>query len=156
MAIISALTFLPSLLIVFGRIAFGHKFPHYKLTDSSTTTNTGIWAKAADFIANHARLTWLVTAALLLAAAIGLVQLKADGVPQSELILGKSSARDGQEIIRKHFCGGSGTPAQIIVPIANKDAVIATLDASQGVASVAIKPVTLALVQCLLVIAKQY
>ena len=65
-------------------------------------------------------------------------QLKADGVPQSDLILGTSSARDGQSIISDHFAGGSGTPAQIIASEAKKDEIIKSLDSTKG-ASVVIR-----------------
>lgn len=71
--------------------------------------------------------------------AAGLLQLKANGVAQSDLILGTSEARNGQNIIDEHFPGGSGTPAYIIT---SEDALSATAEAVEkdsGVASVAIR-----------------
>ncbi len=139
MAILGALTFLPALLMVFGRTAFWPRHPNYDAKAKNTIPTTGVWAKTARFISRHARSTWIITSVVLLLAAAGLFQLKADGVPQSDLILGKSSARDGQVIISDHFAGGSGTPALIIVPEAKKDEAVATLDSANGVASVAVK-----------------
>ena len=50
-----------------------------------------------------------------------MLQLKADGVPQSDLILGASQARDGQAALGEHFAGGSGSPAVIVGPQAQLD-----------------------------------
>lgn len=138
MAILSALTFLPALLMVFGRTAFWPRHPNYDAKAKNTIPTKGVWAATANFISRHARSTWIITSVALLIAAAGLLQLKADGVPQSDLILGESSARDGQAIISEHFAGGSGTPAFVIVPVASKDDAIAALDSTKGVASVAI------------------
>ncbi len=138
MAIVSALTFLPALLLVFGRVAFWPKIPKYDEVAKNSEPTTGIWVRVAKLVSSHDRATWIITTVVLLAACAGLFQLKADGVPQSELILGQSDARDGQKIISKHFPGGSGTPVQIIVPVGNQ-AVVAALDADKGVSSVAVR-----------------
>ena len=37
-----------------------------------------------------------------------MTQLKADGVPPSEFVLGESQARDGQALLAEHFPAGSG------------------------------------------------
>ena len=50
---------------------------------------------------------------LLLAASAGVLQLKADGVPSSELVLGTSEARTGQQLLGEHFPGGSGSPVYV-------------------------------------------
>jgi RND superfamily putative drug exporter len=50
----------------------------------------------------------------LLAACTGLLQLKASGIPQSDLVLGQSEARDGQSALGEHFPGGSGSPTVIV------------------------------------------
>ncbi len=140
MAILGALTFLPALLMLFGRVAFWPRIPKFiKESESEVLPTKGIWIRTASFIAKHARLTWAVTSIILLVACFGLFQLKADGVPQSDLILGTSSARDGQSIISDHFAGGSGTPAQIIASEAKKDEIIKSLDSTKGVASVVIR-----------------
>jgi RND superfamily putative drug exporter len=53
---------------------------------------------------------WIVSTVVLLAASVGVLQLKADGVPQSDLVLGASQARDGQDVLAQHFAAGSGAP----------------------------------------------
>ena len=52
---------------------------------------------------------------MLLAASVGVTQLKADGVPASELVLGESQARDGGVVLAEHFPAGSGSPLYVIV-----------------------------------------
>jgi RND superfamily putative drug exporter len=73
-----------------------------------------------------------------LVAAVGVLQLKADGVPSSELVLGASEARDGQEALAEHFPAGSGSPVYVIVPEEDLVATVEVLDDSDGVESVAV------------------
>jgi len=51
---------------------------------------------------------------VLLAACLGMFQLKADGVAASELVLGQSEARSGQQALAEHFPGGSGSPVYVV------------------------------------------
>lgn len=139
MAILSALTFLPALLLVFGRVAFWPRVPKYSKVTKNSQSNTGTWARVARLVSTHDRATWIITTVALIIATGGLLQLKADGVPQSDLILGQSDARSGQTIISEHFPGGSGTPTQIIVPDSRQNSIVAALDADKGVASVAVR-----------------
>ncbi len=57
---------------------------------------------------------------LLLVAATGVFQLKADGVPQSDLIVGYSEAREGQTLLVNISPSGSGSPAFVITPVDSK------------------------------------
>lgn len=84
------------------------------------------------------RVIWLVTTIVLAVAATGLLQLNAQGVPQSDLVLGQSQARDGQAVVGEHFPGGSGSPAYILVGKSSlTDAADAVLDLP-GVSSVSV------------------
>lgn len=138
-AILSALTLLPSLLLMWGRHAFWPRQPKFVRTDANTTPRTGLWPRVATFVGAHARSIWIVSSVVLLLASTGILHLKADGVAQSDLILGASEARDGQEQIDQHFPGGSGTPAQIIISSDEIDEAVKILEADQGVASVAVR-----------------
>jgi RND superfamily putative drug exporter len=75
---------------------------------------------------------------VLLAAAGGLLQLKANGTPQSAVVEGPSQARDGQAVLGDHFPKGSGSPAVIIVKQDALDAVAKTVLATKGVDSLAV------------------
>ncbi|OKX88169.1 MMPL family transporter [Corynebacterium glutamicum] len=117
-AMLSALTLLPALLFVFGRVAFWPKRPKYepeKARAKNDIPASGIWSKVADLVEQHPRAIWVSTLIVLLLGAAFVPTLKADGVSQSDLVLGSSEARDGQQALGEHFPGGSGSPAYIIV-----------------------------------------
>lgn len=138
MAIVATLTLLPSLLLMWGRKLFWPQIPQYSEHTPSTEAKKGIWPKIADFVARHARSIWITTTIALIVMAIGVTQLRADGVAQSDFILGTSEARDGQQLINKHFPGGSGTPTQIIISSEKINDAVAQLEADAGVATVSV------------------
>jgi RND superfamily putative drug exporter len=140
-SMLSALTFLPALLALFGRAAFWPfipKHPVAQIPDDLSQPVKGLWPRQARFVARHARVVWIVCTIVLLAGAVGITQLKADGVPASDLVLGESDARDGQDILAEHFPGGSGSPAYIIVPEDQLADTVEVLEDNSGVDSVAV------------------
>jgi RND superfamily putative drug exporter len=98
----------------------------------------GVWPKVARLIARRPRMTWIVSTLVLAIMALGMTQLKADGVPSSEFVLGESQAREGQALLSEHFPGGSGTPAVVIASEAQLQDVADVLLATDGVESVAV------------------
>ena len=115
-ALLAALTLLPALTFVAGRVAFWPRkvaagSPHPDVTGSDAR---GLWARVGRLISKHARPVWIVSTLVLLIAAVGLTQFRADGVATSELVLTESPARDGQAVLAEHFPGGSGSPALIV------------------------------------------
>lgn len=147
-AVLSALTFLPALLALTGRVAFWPFIPkpgasadpgdaaEALVTDPHAPVK-GFWSRQARLIARHARPVWIVTTVVLIAAAAGVLQLKADGVPQSDLVLGASEARDGQDVLAQHFAAGSGSPAYVIVPEDRVADAVQVLTDAEGVDSIA-------------------
>ncbi|GAB3523823.1 efflux RND transporter permease subunit [Arthrobacter monumenti] len=141
-SLLSALTFLPALLVLFGRAAFWPFRPKVADSDSGTVTagqgtgtvtagqgagavtanaqapglegSKGLWKRVGSLVAARPRVTWISSLVLLLAAAAGVLQLQASGVPQSELILTKSDAVAGQEVQAEHFDAGAGSPVVIV------------------------------------------
>jgi RND superfamily putative drug exporter len=99
---------------------------------------TGLWGGLGSLIARRPRVIWIATTLVLLAGVAAVPQLKADGVPQSDLVLGASEARDGQAALGKHFPGGSGSPASIVVPENAWQDAADLLLAADGVSDVAI------------------
>ena len=135
-SVLSALTFLPALLALFGRTAFWPFVPKQgmiSLPDDLTEPVSGFWPRQARFVARHARPVWIVSTLVLLVAAVGVLQLKADGVPSSELVLGASEARDGQEVLAEHFPAGSGSPVYVIVPEEDLVETVEALEAAAGI-----------------------
>jgi RND superfamily putative drug exporter len=115
-ALLGALTLLPSLLLAAGRTAFWPIRPKFGSEHPALTGDDarGLWPRAGRLIAKHARPVWIVSTVVLLAAGFAVTQLRADGVAQSELVLGESQARDGQQVLGEHFPGGSGSPAIVV------------------------------------------
>ena len=121
-AMLSALTLLPALLFVFGRVAFWPKRPKYEpevVKSENGMPSKGVWTKVARLVQKHPRAIWVSTLIVLLAGAAFVPTLKADGVSQSDLILGASEARDGQDALGEHFPGGAGSPAYVVTDEAN-------------------------------------
>ncbi len=140
-AMTSALTFLPAVLYAFGRVAFWPAKP--RADEKSRKAHlaklrTGLWHRIGDFVAKYPRPIWIVTGTFLLVASIGYLQLNADGVEQSQLVIGKSQAREGQALLNKHFPDGSGSPAQVITPSESYERIAKVLETDKGIDSVAV------------------
>lgn len=138
-AMASALTLLPALLFAFGRTAYWPRRPRYQEGRGDTEQmSSGPYARIGRGISRRPRLVWIACTALLLIGVALVPQLRADGVAQSELVLGTSDARDGQERLAEHFPGGSGTPLYALTPEDNLDDVATAMNEFAGVDSVAI------------------
>ncbi len=117
-AMLSALTLLPALLMAFGRAAFWPRRPAYApeiVAAEGGMPSSGVWARLAELIRRRSRVIWIATTLVLALGTVGVLQLDASGVPQSDLVLGSSQARDGQKVLGEHFPGGSGSPVQVVV-----------------------------------------
>jgi RND superfamily putative drug exporter len=139
MAMLTSLTFLPTILYALGRASFWPVMPRAgkeALTAHNKKLEKGFWHRIGNFVADKPRPIWIVTIIVLALGATGLFVLKADGVDQSQLILGKSEARDGQTVLNDHFPAGSGSPALVLTPTGLVDKVVAKLDTDKGVESV--------------------
>lgn len=139
-AVIAALTLLPALLLWAGRAAFWPIRPvvgsaHPNLAGAGAK---GLWPAVARLVSRRARLVWIASTLLLAVASIGALQFKADGVPQSDFVLGASEARDGQAVLADHFPGGSGTPAIVIGPEGKLQGLADVILGTAGVDSVAV------------------
>lgn len=140
-AMLSALTLLPALLSLLGRAAFWPRRPKYEpevVEAEGGMPTKGVWVRLARAVARHPRRIWVITTVVLLVGAAGVTQLNATGVPQSDLLLGSSDARDGQVALGEHFPGGSGSPVQIIVAESDMDEAVDVLLTHEGIASVSV------------------
>jgi len=142
-AVLAALTLLPALMLWAGRAAFWPRSIPVRSADAAASgpgteamPARGLWPAVGRLVSRRPRIVWITSTLLLGVMALGLTQLDADGVPQSEFVLGASEARDGQDMLGDHFPAGSGTPALIVVP---EDALEETADvvlATDGVTGV--------------------
>ena len=139
-AIASALTFLPAALLLFGRRAFWPRRPRYipGKGHGDYHDNHPVWTKVGRLVGKHPRRLWVGISILLIACCVYIPQLRAQGVSQQDLIVGKSEARDGQILLDRHFPGGSGSPAFILVPESQQAAVVKQLETDYGVDSVSV------------------
>ena len=142
-AILASLTFLPATLYIFGRASF---WPARPMADKKSVAShkakleKGFWHKVGVFVERRQRPIWIFTTVALVIAALFSTQIKAEGVSQSDLILGSSEARDGQKVLSKYFPDGSGSPALVIVPenkLSDIAAKVETLEGVDGVSVVA-------------------
>lgn len=140
-AMLSALTFLPAAMNLIGRAVFWPRAPRFEpeaVAAEEGMPRKGIWQWIARRIPRNPRLIWVVTTLVLGAGALGLTQLDAVGVPQSALILGSSEAREGQQVLGRHFPGGSGSPMLVVTPAQELQATAGLLLDSPQVSGVSV------------------
>ncbi len=134
-AYLAAMTLLPALLFWAGRTAFWPVRPALGSPHQSVDGARGLWPRVARLVSRRARLIWVACTLLLAVAAFGLLGLKADGVSQMDFVIGQSQARDGQAVLVKHFPGGAGTPAIVVGPKDDLNAMANTILNQRGVSS---------------------
>jgi putative drug exporter of the RND superfamily len=148
-ALLSTLTLLPVLLVLFGRIAFwpfrpkfaadGAAAHHLNLGESIEGLEgiRGLWRRVGTIISRRPRVTWIASFLLLLACGVGVLQLQANGVAQTDLVLTQSNAVDGQKAAAKHFPDGAGSPVLIVTSESKADATLNAVTDTSGVDSAA-------------------
>lgn len=137
-AFFTSLTFLPAVLALLGRRVFWPRVPRPSTADPDDVlpARDGIWARVADLVGRAPRRIAVGVGLLLLVGCAGLFTLDADGVPTSDYVIGQSDARDGQDVLDRHFPAGAGAPTYVLAPAENGDAVATTVAALGGVQSV--------------------
>jgi RND superfamily putative drug exporter len=139
-SLFAALTLLPALMALLGRAAFwpfrptlvpaGEREPELV---TGLEGQKGIWRATGSLVSRRPRTVWVASVLLLLVASAGVLQLKANGVPQTDVILTASNAVDGQDALARHFDAGSGSPAVVIADENTADQVLAKVKAADGV-----------------------
>lgn len=149
-AYLSAMTLLPALLVIFGRAAFWPFVPrpgkNKVVVDAGPTIPglegiRGLWKKVGTLVARRPRTVWVATLVLLLIGAAALPSFKANGVPQTEFLLGDNiESVEGQEALARHFDAGSGAPVIIISDEEHYEAVMDATAEFEGVTEVTVLP----------------
>ncbi|WP_051478990.1 MMPL family transporter [Arthrobacter sp. H5] len=145
-SLLAALTLLPAFLLLFGRAAFwplrpkAGTHPVEAYTENATGMEglRGLWKRIAHVVSKHARPVWIASFLVLAAGSLGLLQLQANGVPQSSVILTPSNAVDGQEALARHFDAGAGSPVAVIAPEEQQDDVLAVVEIQEGIAEASV------------------
>ncbi|HYJ75113.1 MAG TPA: MMPL family transporter [Kineosporiaceae bacterium] len=144
-ALLSAMTFLPALLVLpgrnkpgeHGRWVFWPSIPHVGTQGPETR---GIWARVARLVGDHPRGVAIASGIGLLILAAFLPTLKADGVKQSDTFLTTVESVTGGDALARHFPAGSGTPTIVIGPADKAQEIASTVQRTPGVS--ALVPVT--------------
>lgn len=139
-ALFAALTLLPALMALLGRAAFWPFVPKLVPADerepelvTGLEGQKGLWRATGSLVSRRPRTVWVASVLLLLVASAGILQLKANGVPQTDVILSASNAVDGQDALARHFDAGSGSPAVVVADEGKADEVLAKVKAADGV-----------------------
>ncbi|SES17699.1 MMPL family transporter [Actinokineospora terrae] len=137
----AALTFLPAVLVLLGRAAFWPARPRYESVDpvEHEKPRRGVWPRVAGLVGRRPRAVWLLST-LVLAIGVGfLPQLRADGVAQSELFLTEVDSVTGQQVLTRHFPGGTGSPAILVTAASSAEQVVRLAKETEGVADAAVR-----------------
>jgi putative drug exporter of the RND superfamily len=140
-ALIAMLTLFPALLLVFGRWIFWPVIPRY---GSADPTERGVWARMGHSIARRPRVVWAATTLALAVVALGLLQLRADGISNADAFTGKPDSITGQEVSARYFPAGTGDPLVIVSNQAQGAQVRGAVAGTKGVVadSLAVPPGT--------------
>ncbi|WP_416404758.1 MMPL family transporter [Arthrobacter sp. LFS091] len=139
-SLFAALTLLPALMALLGRAAFWPFRPKLLPDDerepelvTGLEGQKGLWKGVGTLVSKRPRVVWIASVLLLLVASAGVLQLKANGVPQTDVILAKSDAVDGQDALARHFDAGSGSPAVVVASQGAAQQVLDKVKAADGV-----------------------
>jgi RND superfamily putative drug exporter len=133
-SVLVMLTFLPALLAVFPRGVFWPKVPRHDDVDDKLT---GVWSRVARNVGRRPRATWIVTTLILLGLAALVPTLKADGISLTDGFTKDVDSVIGQDRLTEHYPAGSGAPVIIIGDATALEAMVETVQSTEGVQSVA-------------------
>jgi RND superfamily putative drug exporter len=132
-SMITILTLLPALLVIFGRWIFWPKVARFGDADEKLS---GAWSKVGAATARHPRKYWIGATAILIVLAGFSSTLNATGLATIDSFTKRTDSVVGQEELLKHFPGGQGQPTQVVLKETMAPAAIAKLKANPGVDSV--------------------
>ena len=124
------LTLLPALLVLVGRWVFWPRVPH---VGDHEPTETGFWARIGARIERHPRRTWIGTAAILLVAAVGVVQLNPTTLTTEQQFTTEQPSVVGEQVLAAHFPAGAGTPVVVVANADQADAVRTAFAGTEGI-----------------------
>nr|WP_202886665.1 MMPL family transporter [Kribbella sandramycini] len=141
-ALIASMTFLPAILLAFGRRIFWPSIPRVDHVHAADQVGgRKLWGRVSGLVGRHPRRVWVLSALGLLVCGAFLPTFQASGISQEDLFLDKVESVTGQEQLAKHFDAGAGTPVQILTPADRSEAVVRAASAVDGVGSASASPV---------------
>jgi len=131
--LITMITLMPALLVIFGRWIFWPKRPKA----GSPVKATDRWARLGTRISRRPRTVWIATAIVLAALATGMTQLHADGLTAKDSLTGTPESIAGQDVLARHFpAGQDGQPVVAIGNAAAAPAIQQALAGTRGITAV--------------------
>src|SRR5215210_400015 len=130
-AMLAALTFLPAVLVLFGRAAFWPVRPQY----GSEHRHGRGWERVAQIVGRRPWRVLIWSLVALFVAASFAPTFSAEGIPLSQAVRGGTESATGQEALERHFDAGGASPAVIITPEEGWQDVAAAAAEVDGVAS---------------------
>jgi RND superfamily putative drug exporter len=124
-----ALLVLPAALVLFGRGLFWPYVPRFGSADAISRSP---WGKLGLAVSRRPVVVAIAGFAVLGALASGLFFVQT-GLSQNDRFLQKPEAVQGQEILADAFSAGTTSPAVVVAPIEDADAVVAALTDLDGV-----------------------
>jgi putative drug exporter of the RND superfamily len=132
-AVLAALTFLPAVLVLFGRAAFWPFRPEY----GEEQRHGRGWVRVASSVGHRPGRFLLGSVGALVVLALFVPTFDAGGIALSDAVRGGSKSADGQEALARHFEAGGASPAVIITRADDWEAVADGAGQVDGVAEVA-------------------
>ena len=132
-AMLAALTFLPAVLVLFGRAAFWPFRPKY----GEEHAHGRGWERISTSVGRRPGRYLLGSAGALVVLALFLPTFDAEGLPLSDAVRGGSESGEGQEVLARHYEAGTASPAVIITPADDWPAVADAAAGTDGVGEVA-------------------
>ncbi|WBQ04079.1 MMPL family transporter [Kribbella sp. CA-293567] len=140
-ALVSSMTFLPAVLLAFGRRIFWPAIPRVDHVHASDQVGgRKLWGRVSGLVGRSPRKVWVLSALGLLACGAFLPTFSASGISQEDLFLDKVESVTGQEQLAKHFDAGAGTPVQILTPLDQAEKVVQTATKVDGVGTATASP----------------
>jgi RND superfamily putative drug exporter len=127
------ITFLPALLVIFGRWIFWPKRPTF---GSDEPTSTGLWARVGTRIEKRPRAIWIGTAVLLLIACLGLFKLDAHGLSTEDSFTQTFDSVTAQKTLFAHELADNSNTVQVVANTDKIEAVKAEVAKSEAISNV--------------------
>jgi RND superfamily putative drug exporter len=131
-ALLAQVTFLPALLLVFGRVAFWPRVPR---AGQAGQEESRLWSGVGARVARHPRWVTLVAVLLLGGVCVTLAAVRVSNDPLAT-IKGHPSSVTGANLLAEHYGVGVNDPLTVLARPAEASAAAAAARASHGVATV--------------------
>lgn len=122
-------TLLPALLVIVGRWIFWPKRPAF---GSAEPNATGFWARVGARIEPRPRRVWIITAAALGVACLGLFRLDASGLSTEDTYTKEFDSIKGQKVLVEHDMFDSSNTVQVVAAADRMDAIAESLTGIDG------------------------